>query len=43
MKKKFTSALAAALVASTLVATSAAPANAMPRYVVCHYWPFLCR
>ncbi|GAB2619378.1 hypothetical protein [Kocuria arenosa] len=42
MKKKITSALAAVLVASTLVAVPIAPANAAPRYVVCSWWPAIC-
>ena len=43
MKKKITSGLAAALVATTLIAVPAAPANAAPRYVVCGWWPAICR
>jgi hypothetical protein len=42
VKKKITSALAATLVATTLVVAPAAPANAAPRYVVCGWWPAIC-
>lgn len=42
MKKKITSALAATLVATTLVVAPVAPANAAPRYVVCSWWPVFC-
>ncbi|MFE7630390.1 hypothetical protein [Kocuria sp. NPDC057446] len=43
MKKKFTSALAAGLVATALVAVPVAPASAAPRYVVCSWFPAICR
>ncbi|MFC4903316.1 MULTISPECIES: hypothetical protein [Kocuria] len=42
MKKKITSALAATLVATTLVVAPVAPANAAPRYVVCSWFPAIC-
>ena len=43
MKKEIHSAIAATLVAATLVAVPIAPANAAPRYVVCGWWPAICR
>ncbi|WP_256363808.1 hypothetical protein [Kocuria sp. SM24M-10] len=43
MKKKITSALAATLVATTLVVAPVAPANAAPGYVMCGWFSFLCR
>ncbi|MFW6187512.1 MAG: hypothetical protein ACOC84_05910 [Actinomycetota bacterium] len=43
MKKKITSALAAALVATTLIAVPAAPANAAPGYMMCRWFPAVCR
>ena len=43
MKKKITSALTAALVATTLIAVPAAPANAAPRHVMCSWMPWMCR
>ncbi|MEX5301807.1 hypothetical protein [Kocuria sabuli] len=42
MKKKITSALAATLVATTLVVAPVAPANAIPRYVMCGWFPAAC-
>ena len=48
-KKKFTTALASAVLAGAFVVAPLAPANAVivipkaPAYVICQWWPVFCR
>lgn len=42
MKKKLRTGVAALVVSGLLVLTTAAPANAFSRYVVCYWFPYMC-